>query len=325
MAASPPQQPKLMERVRRALRARHYSARTEEAYAGWIRRFILFHNKRHPATMGGDEVNDFLTSLAVEGQVSASTQNQALSALLFLYREVLDDALPWLQDLVRARRPVRLPVVLSEAEVRKVLAELEGTPKLVAQLLYGGGLRLLECLQLRVKDLNFSRHEICVRDPKGRRDRLTVLARAAEEPLRAHLEHVAALHERDKADGFGRIVLPNALARKFPNASTDWVWQWVFPATSRWVDKETNLEYRHHLHETVMQRAMHAAVKRAGIGKRATCHTFRHSFATHLLEHGQDIRTVQELLGHRDVATTMIYTHVLKLGAKGVRSPLDIS
>jgi integron integrase len=314
-----------MERLRRAMRARHYSARTEEAYAGWIKRYILFHNKRHPETMGPDEVNEFLTSLAVDGKVAASTQNQALSALLFLYKEILGDALPWLHDIVRARKPMRLPVVLTESEVRTVLAELDGTPKLVASLLYGGGLRLLECLQLRVKDVNFARHELFIRDPKGRRDRLTVLPRAAEEPLRVHLERVRELHQRDKEEGFGRVVLPTALARKFPNAAADWVWQWVFPATSRWLDKESNVEYRHHLHESVMQRSMHAAVQRAGIGKRATCHTLRHSFATHLLERGQDIRTVQELLGHRDVATTMIYTHVLKLGAKGVRSPLDLS
>jgi integron integrase len=325
MDSPPAQPPKLLERARRAMRARHYSARTEEAYIGWIRRYILFHNKRHPEAMGPDEVNEFLTSLAVDGKVAASTQNQALSALLFLYRQVLDSALPWLTDLVRARRPVRLPVVLTEAEVRMLLAEMEGTPKLIALLLYGGGLRLMECLQLRVKDINFSRHEIFIRDPKGRRDRLTVLPRAAEESLRAHLERVRALHEKDKAEGFGRVVLPTALARKFPNAAKEWVWQWVFPARSRWVEAETAREFRHHVHETVMQRAIHEAVKRSGLTKRATCHTLRHSFATHLLERGSDIRTVQELLGHRDVATTMIYTHVLKLGAKGVRSPLDVS
>jgi integron integrase len=216
-------------------------------------------------------------------------------------------------------------VVLTETEVRLVLAQLDGTPKLIASILYGGGLRLLECLQLRVKDINFSRHEIFIRDPKGRRDRLTVLPRAAEGPLRAHLERVRGLHEKDLAEGFGRVVLPTALARKFPNAAANPIWQWVFPASSRWKDEKTGVEYRHHTHETVMQRAMHAAVQRAQIGKRATCHTLRHSFATHLLERGQDIRTVQELLGHRDVATTMIYTHVLKLGAKGVRSPLDLS
>lgn len=316
-------QQRLIPRVRSALRARHYSRRTEEAYVGWIKRFIFFHGKRHPASMGGEEVNAFLTNLAVEGNVSASTQNQALSALLFLYREVLDDPLPWLDDLIRAHRPFRVPVVLTPEEVRLLLNHLEGVPRLVAVLLYGGGLRLLECLRLRVKDLNFARSELFVRDPKGRRDRITTLPRTAEAPLREHLARVEALHNRDLERGDGAVIIPTALARKYPNAPREWKWQWVFPAASRYRDDRTGVHYRHHVHESGIQRAVKEAATRAGFDKRVTCHTLRHSFATHLLERGQDIRTVQELLGHRDVATTMIYTHVLRLGAKGVRSPAD--
>ena len=316
-------QQRLIPRVRGSLRARHYSRRTEEAYVGWIKRFIFFHGKRHPASMGGEEVNAFLTSLAVQDRVAAATQNQALSALLFLYREVLHDPLPWMDDLVRASRPFRVPVVLTIEEVRRLLDQLDGVPRLVALLLYGGGLRLLECLRLRVKDLNFARSELFVRDPKGRRDRITTLPRSAEHPLREHLQLVRQLHDRDLERGRGYVVLPTALARKFPNAPREWKWQWVFPAARRWRDEQTGLEYRHHIHETVIQRAIKEAASRAGFDKRVTCHTLRHSFATHLLERGQDIRTVQELLGHRDVATTMIYTHVLRLGAKGVRSPAD--
>lgn len=315
--------PKLLDRTRAALRSRHYSRRTEEAYVGWIKRFIFFHGKRHPASMGGEQVNAFLTYLAVEEHVSASTQGQALSALLFLYRYVLDDPLPWIDDIVRARRPFRVPVVLTAGEVRQVLDCLSGVPRLVALLLYGGGLRLLECLRLRVKDVNFARYEIFVRDPKGRRDRVTVFPRAAEALLRDHLREVKAQHERDLAAGYGTVDLPGALERKLPSASREWAWQWVFPAASRWRNEETGLERRHHVHESVIQKAMKEAVTASGLPKRATCHTLRHSFATHLLERGQDIRTVQELLGHRDVSTTMIYTHVLRLGAKGVRSPLD--
>jgi integron integrase len=316
-------QQRLIPRVRSALRTRHYSRRTEEAYVGWIKRFIFFHGKRHPASMGGEEVNAFLTNLAVEGNVSASTQNQALSALLFLYRDVLDDPLPWLDDLIRAHRPFRVPVVLTPEEVRLLLSHLQGVPRLVAVLLYGGGLRLLECLRLRVKDLNFARSELFVRDPKGRRDRITTLPRTVEAPLREHLERVEALHHRDLERGDGAVMIPTALARKYPNAPREWKWQWVFPAASRYRDDQTGVHYRHHVHESGIQRAVKEAATRAGFDKRVTCHTLRHSFATHLLERGQDIRTVQELLGHRDVATTMIYTHVLRLGAKGVRSPAD--
>jgi integron integrase len=313
---------RLLPRVHGALRARHYSTRTEEAYIGWIKRFIFFHNKRHPASMGGEEVNAFLTHLAVEGQVSASTQNQALSALLFLYREVLDDPLPWIDDLIRAYRPLRVPVVLTPEEVRRLIDHLQGVPRLVAVLLYGGGLRLLECLRLRVKDINFARHELLIRDPKGKHDRITVLPRSAEPDLREHLRKVEALHRRDLTKGYAGIEVPYAIARKYPNAPREWLWQWVFPARTRWRDAKGS-EYRHHLHESVIQRAIRDAALEAGFDKRVTSHTLRHSFATHLLERGQDIRTVQELLGHRDVSTTMIYTHVLRLGAKGVRSPAD--
>jgi len=306
-----------------ALRARHYSRRTEEAYVGWIKRFIFFHNKRHPASMGGDEVNAFLTSLAVDGNVSVSTQGQALAALLFLYRHVLKDPLPWLNDVVRATRPSRLPTVLTTDEVRTLLNQMQGTPKLIALLLYGGGLRLLECLQLRIKDLHFGRSEVYVRDTKGKRDRITTLPKIAQPLLREHFERVQKLHRRDLSRGFGAVFLPTAMERKIPHAAKDWEWQWVFPSRTR-IRDDRGVERRTHLHETVMPRAIRNACLRAQLGKRATCHTLRHSFATHLLERGQDIRTVQELLGHRDVSTTMIYTHVLRIGAKGVQSPLDL-
>jgi len=318
-----PPNPRLLDRVRDAVRARHYSRRTEEAYAAWIRRYILFHGKRHPAEMGAAEITRFLTDLAVRHKVAASTQNQALSALLFLYREVLGQEIPWLEDVVRAKRARRLPVVLARDETRAVLDQLRGVPRLMALLLYGAGLRVLECARLRVKDVDLASNQIVVRAGKGDRDRVTMLPAAVKASLAQHLELARRQHDRDLARGAGWVELPGALMRKYPNAGREWGWQWVFPATRIYVDRVTGQRRRHHLHETVLQRAVADAVRRAGIGKPATCHTFRHSFATHLLEDGYDIRTVQELLGHRDVSTTMIYTHVLNRGPGGVRSPAD--
>lgn len=323
--ASPPapRPPRLLDRVREAIRSRHYSRRTEKAYVHWIRRFIFFHDKRHPAEMGASEVTAFLTSLAVQGRVAASTQNQALSALLFLYREVLGVDLPWLEDVVRAKRPQYLPVVLTRDETRAVLQRLNGTPRIMALLLYGAGLRLLECCRLRVKDVDFAANQIVIRDGKGRKDRVTMLPAAARTLLARHMDQVRAQHEADLRRGAGWVELPGALLRKYPHAGREWTWQWVFPATRFYVDRVTGQRRRHHLHESVLQRAVKDAVRAAAIPKLATCHTLRHSFATHLLEDNHDIRTVQELLGHRDVSTTMIYTHVLNLGPAGVRSPAD--
>ncbi len=318
-----PPSPRLLPTVRRALKLRHYSQRTEEAYVGWIRRFVRYHGLRHPAELGEPEIERFLSDLAELRRVSASTQTQALSALLFLYRDVLGRPLSQLQHLVRARRPERVPVVLGRDEVSLILRTLEGTPRLVGMLLYGAGLRLLECLDLRIKDVDFSRGQILVRRGKGAKDRITMLPDGAREPLRAHLADLRRRYQRDLANGGGRVPLPAALDRKLRGATTEWAWQWVFPSARPWREPRTGLLVRHHLHESVVQRAVRDAVRAAAIPKRATSHTFRHSFATHLLEDGYDIRTVQELLGHRDVATTMIYTHVLDRGAFGVRSPMD--
>jgi integron integrase len=318
-----PAKPRFLDRVRAALRSRHYSRRTEEAYVLWIRRYIVFHGKRHPAEMGAQEITRFLTSLAVEGKVAASTQNQALSALLFLYREVLELDVPWLDGLVRAKRPERLPVVLTREEVHAVLDQLDGVPRLMAYLLYGAGLRALECCRLRVQDLDFGANQIVVRGGKGDKDRVTMLPAVAKQALIRHLESVRAQHQDDLRRGAGWVALPTALARRSPNAGREWAWQWVFPATRMYFDRETRQRRRHHLHETVLQRAMKSAVRQADITKRGTPHTLRHSFATHLLEDNHDTRTVQELLGHRDVTTTQIYTHVLNRGPSGVRSPAD--
>jgi integron integrase len=315
--------PRLLDRVQEALRARHYSRRTEEAYVAWIRRYILFHGKRHPAEMGAAEITGFLTSLAVEGRVAAATQNQALSALLFLYREVLALDVPWLDGLVRAKRPQRLPMVLTRDEVRAVLQRLEGTTRLMAYLLYGAGLRLLECCHLRVQDVDFGANQVIVRGGKGDKDRVTMLPVAVKADLARHLEGVRRQHRLDLQRGAGWVELPDALARKYPNAGREWSWQWVFPATRMYVDRVTGQRRRHHLLESVLQRAVKEAVRLGGLAKRAGPHTLRHSFATHLLEDGHDIRTVQELLGHRDVGTTMIYTHVLNRGLRAVRSPAD--
>jgi integron integrase len=316
--------PRLLDRVRSEVRTRHYSRRTEEAYVGWTKRFVLFHHKRHPAAMGRDEVNAFLSHLAVDANVSASTQAQALSALVFLYRHVLDDPLPWMDEIVRASRPRKLPVVLSREEVGSVLGAMKGTTRLVASILYGGGLRLMEALRLRVKDVDFAARLLVVREGKGAKDRRTMLPDSLQQPLRAQLEAVRRIHDNDLVAGHGEVWLPDALARKFVNAGREFAWQYVFPASRTAVDPRSGIERRHHLDESAVQRAVKDAVRQAGINKHAGCHTLRHSFATHLLEDGYDIRTIQELLGHADVKTTMIYTHVLqRAGGRGVRSPLD--
>jgi len=306
------------------MRLRRMSRRTEDSYVNWVKRFILFHGKRHPREMGEDEVRAFLSWLAVDQHVSASTQNQAFCALLFLYREVLDRPLGHIKGVEPARRPHRLPVVLSPEEARKVLGYLRGDPWLVAMLLYGSGLRLLEALRLRVKDIDFDYRQVVVRSGKGDKDRRTMLPESLIEPLRQHLARVRVIHQQDLALGCGEVWLPDALARKYPTAGREWAWQYVFPATKRSVDPQSGKERRHHLDESVIQRAVKEALAQSGIPKKASCHTFRHSFATHLLEAGYDIRTVQELLGHADVRTTQVYTHVLNKPGVGVRSPLDL-
>jgi integron integrase len=315
--------PKLLEQVRDEMRTRHYSYRTEQTYIHWIKQFILYHGKRHPSLLGSDEIGSFLTHLAVQRTVAASTQNQALAALLFLYRNVLHIDLPRLENVARAKKPVRLPAVFTREEAKAVLAQLSSTKWLMASLLYGSGLRLAECLRLRVKDLDFAYHQIIVRDGKGAKDRVTVLPDVLLEPIKGHLVRVKSLHMQDLKEGFGQVKLPSALARKYPNAAREWAWQFVFPAAKRSRDPITGLTFRHHIADWVLQAAVKDAVRKAGIQKAASCDTFRHSFATHLLESGSDIRTVQELLGHKDVNTTMIYTHVLNRGGKGVRSPMD--
>ena len=314
--------PGLIQRYRELLQARHYARRTVKTYEQWLRRFLRFHQLRHPREMGSAEVNAFLTHLAVEAKVSASTQNQALSALLFLYRELLERDLD-LEGVIRARRRVRLPVVMSVAEVRAVLERLDGVEALVAGVLYGGGLRLMEALRLRVHDLDLQRLQITVRDGKGGKDRRTMLPARLVAGLKAHLEAVRSLHRQDLAEGYGRVRLPHALDRKYPHAPVEWGWQWVFPQQHRWRNPETGEQGRHHLDPTLIQKAVRRAVLASAIITPATCYTLRHSFATHLLETGHDIRTIQELLGHRDIKTTMIYTHVLNRSPLGVRSPAD--
>ncbi|ANJ68048.1 integrase [Halothiobacillus diazotrophicus] len=320
-ANTPP--PKLLDQVRDLIRVKHYSIRTETQYLQWIRRFILFHGKRHPREMGAPEVEAFLTHLAVSRDVAAATQNQALSALLFLYREVLGIDLPWLDNVTRAKRPQRLPVVLTREEVMAILHRMSGTYGLMTSMLYGTGMRLMECVRLRVKDVDFARGEIIIRDGKGAKDRVTMLPESLVPALRDHLQKRRALFDDDLAAGKARVYLPHALAIKYPNAPTEWGWQYVFPAGGFSIDPRSGAEQRHHLDEKLLQRAMKKAVHASGIVKPATPHTLRHSFATHLLERGQDIRTIQALLGHKDVATTMIYTHVLNKGGRGVVSPLD--
>jgi integron integrase len=319
----PSRKRRLLDQVRDKIRLKHYSIRTEQAYLDWIRRFILFHNKRHPLEMGKVEIEDFLSHLAVVRNVSASTQNQAKSALLFLYREVLEIELPWLDGIEQAKTPKRLPVVLTEAEVQAVLAELPGTWQLLGHLLYGSGLRIMEGVRLRVKDVDFARREILVREGKGFKDRVTMLPASLLQPFQQHLARVKTLHAADLATGYGEVYLPYALARKYPAAGKEWGWQYVFPSAQLSVDPRSGVSRRHHVDEKGMQRAMKQAVRKLGIAKPATPHTLRHSFATHLLQAGYDIRTVQELLGHENVQTTMIYTHVLNRGGHGVQSPLD--
>ena len=315
--------PRLLDRLRGAIRRLHYSRRTEEAYIHWTKRFIYFHGKRHPSELGEAAVTAFLNYLATERNVAAATQNQALSALLFLYKHALGVELDWLDGLVRAKRPQRLPVVLTREEVEKILCAVEGTQWLMASLLYGTGMRLMECLRLRVKDVDFGYSQILIRDGKGEKDRITMLPGRLTAPLQTQLQKVRQLHDRDLKEGFGEVHLPYALARKYPRAGFDWGWQYVFPSKSRSADPEDGIIRRHHLDETGLQRAVKSAVRASGISKPVHCHTFRHSFATHLLQSGYDIRTVQELLGHSDVSTTMIYTHVLNRGGRGVLSPLD--
>lgn len=318
-----PSASKLLDQVRGKIRLKHYSIRTEQAYVDWIKRFILHFDKQHPRDLGAAEVEAFLTHLAVVGKVSASTQNQAKSAILFLYREVLEAALPWLDNVERAKAPKRLPLVLNRDEVQAILTRLEGTHWLISSLLYGSGLRIMECLRLRVKDIDFTRREILIRDGKGFKGRVTMLPAALVNPLQLHLNKVKALHEADLQAGFGAVYLPDALAHKYPAAARDWVWQYVFPAAKLSADPRDGATRRHHVQEQGVQRAVKQAVRDANLTKSATPHTFRHSFATHLLEGGYDIHTVQKLLGHSDVSTTMIYTHVLNKGGRGVTSPLD--
>ncbi|TAM09174.1 MAG: integron integrase [Nevskiaceae bacterium] len=318
-----PKKPRLLDQLRAAVRARHYSLRTEQAYHDWVKRFILFHGKRHPREMGAPEVTAFLTHLATTRHVSASTQNQARSALLFLYKRVLGIDLPWLDEVVVAKRGQRLPVVLTPSEVRALLGHTSGTMGLVIGVLYGTGMRLLECLRLRVKDVELTRRELVVRQGKGNKDRVTVLPENLVLPLQQHLVRVKALHDLDLAEGFGEVFLPDALAEKYRDAPRMWGWQWVFPSPVRSIDPRSGAARRHHIYPESVQRAVREAARAADIAKPCTPHVLRHSFATHLLQAGYDIRTVQELLGHKDVKTTMIYTHVLNRGGRGVVSPFD--
>jgi integron integrase len=315
--------PRLLDRVHSVARVRHLSIGTERAYTDWIKRFILFHKKRHPQEMGADEIRQFLSHLAVDGKVAASTQNVALCAILFLYRDVLGIELPYVEGIQRAKRPARVPVVFTRAEAAALLSHLSGTHKLIAGLLYGSGLRLMEALRLRVKDLDFEYMEILVRDGKGEKDRRTILPRPLIEPLRQQLDRVKVLHECDLHDGFGAVYLPYALGRKYPNAAREWAWQYVFPSAKLSTDPRSGVTRRHHASADSVQREVKRAIRLARITKHGGCHTLRHSFVTHLLEDGYDLRTIQELLGHSDVRTTQIYTHVLNKGGRGVRSPLE--
>jgi len=314
---------KLLDQVRDAIRTKHYSYRTEQAYVEWIKRFILFHDKRHPKDMGAQEIQAYITYLAVERKIASSTQNQALSAISFLYKHVLQKDIALATDLVRPSRPERLPTVLSHQEAISVLNKMDGVTQLMAKLLYGSGLRVTECLRLRVKDLDFGNHQLVIRDGKGEKDRVSILPESLYSDLQTHLQMVKAIHQRDLKEGFGETFLPYALERKYPNALKEFAWQYIFPASIRSVDPVSKRTKRHHLDATVLQKAIRYAAQLVNINKPVTPHTFRHSFATHLLQNGYDIRTVQELLGHKDVKTTMIYTHVLQRGGLAVKSPLD--
>ena len=316
--------PRLLDQVRDVIRCKHYSIRTESTYTEWIRRYILFHNKQHPKVLNEQHISAFLTHLAVNRKVTSSTQNQALCALVFLYRQVLKMDLGDFENVIRAKKPSKLPVVFTQDEARQILLQLSGVHWLMGQLLYGAGLRVMECVRLRVKDVDFGYRQIVVRDGKGQKDRVTMLPEIVGDELKRHLEKVKRIHETDLAAGFGAVYLPYALERKYRNANRSWPWQYVFQASRRSIDPRTGIERRHHLSETVPQRAIRNAIRKSGLTKAGSCHSLRHSFATHLLEGGYDIRTVQELLGHKDVSTTMIYTHVLNRGGKGVQSPSDI-
>ncbi|WP_019502191.1 integron integrase [Pseudanabaena sp. PCC 6802] len=318
-----PQPPRLLDRVRQVIRLKHMSLKTEKSYVYYAKDFILFHDKRHPKDMGVPEIRSYLSHLAIDKNVAASTQNVARNALLFLYQQVLQIDLPFLDGIEPAKRPQRLPVVFTRTEVKAILDNLEDEYHLMASLLYGSGLRLTECLNLRVKDIDFEYRQIIVRSGKGNKDRMTMLPTSTIIPLKLQLEKAKLIHHRDLAQGFGAVYLPNALEQKYPNANREWSWQFVFPSAKRSIDPRTGIVRRHHIYEDSLQRAMKAAIRKAGITKHGSCHTLRHSFATHLLEDGYDIRTVQELLGHKDIRTTMIYTHVLNRGGRGVRSPLD--
>ena len=322
-SAAPGKKPRLLDRTRLIIRAKHYSPKTEKAYLHWIKRFILFHEKRHPRVMSEPEINTFISHLATVGRVSASTHTQAISAIIFLYRHVLNRDIGNLGDLVRAKRPRRLPVVLTRREVSAVLGLLEGQFWIMGMLMYGAGLRLMESLRLRVQDIDLEKNEILIRNDKGSKDRITMLPQSVVPAIRNQLILARSIHQQDIRQGYGRVVLPMALARKHPNASSEWHWQWIFPASRPWINRKTSEQGRHHVHETVMQKTMKEAVCRAGITRHASCHTLRHSFATHLLQDGYDIRTIQELLGHTHVETTMIYTHVLNRGGRAILSPAD--
>jgi len=315
--------PRLLDQVREIIRTKHYSIRTEQTYVQWIRRYIYFHNKRHPKDMGEREINAFLKHLAVNRNVTASTQTQALSAILFLYKEVLRQDIDYIDNIYRAKKPKRLPVVFAREEIRKIMQHLSGEKWLMANLLYGAGIRLMECLRLRVKDIDFSYSQITVRDGKGNQDRITMLPEIVKHPLKEHLKKVWQIHQKDLKEGYGRVYLPYAIARKYRNADREWGWQYAFPSKNRSVDPRSGEIRRHHLNPQVLQRAIKAAIKNAAINKQGSSHSLRHSFATHLLEDGYDIRSIQELLGHKDVKTTMVYTHVLKRGGQGVKSPAD--